>query len=201
MATQTKNKKNSETTNKVATLKEDKEKENMQKEIAQLKEQLQALLDKNTQEKEAPTKRERKGIKIVNLTRGALQLKGSRIHRFEKQFDSRVFSEGEVRQIYNNMPQTLAEGYAYIVDNNMVEELELEDAYNNLIDADTLKILLKKNVEDVVEIYKNANEVQQKTIVGMIEDQKLSGKPVDANILIELGKICGKNFLEIEPLE
>lgn len=201
MATQTKNKKNSETTNKVATLKEDKEKENMQKEIAQLKEQLQALLDKNTQEKEAPTKRERKGIKIVNLTRGALQLKGSRIHRFEKQFDSRVFSEGEVRQIYNNMPQTLAEGYAYIVDNNMVEELELEDAYNNLIDADTLKILLKKNAEDVVEIYKNANEVQQKTIVGMIEDQKLSGKPVDANILIELGNICGKNFLEIEPLE
>ena len=201
MATQTKNKKNSETTNEVATLKEDKEKENIQKEIAQLKEQLQALLDKNTQEKEAPTKRERKGIKIVNLTRGALQLKGSRIHRCEKQFDSRVFSEGEVRQIYNNMPQTLAEGYAYIVDNNMVEELELEDAYKNLIDADTLKILLKKNAEDVVEIYKNANEVQQKTIVGMIEDQKLSGKPVDANILIELGNICGKNFLDIEPLE
>ena len=56
MATQTKNKKNSETTNKVTTLKEDKEKENMQKEIAQLKEQLQALLDKNTQEKEAPFK-------------------------------------------------------------------------------------------------------------------------------------------------
>lgn len=201
MATQTKNKKNSETTSKVTTLKEDKEKENMQKEIAQLKEQLQALLDKNTQEKETPIKKERKGIKIVNLTRGALQLKGSRIHRFEKQFDSRVFSEGEVRQIYNNMPQTLAEGYAYIVDNNMVEELELEDAYNNLIDADTLKILLKKNAEDVVEIYKNANEVQQKTIIGMIEDQKLSGKPVDANILIELGNICGKNFLEIEPLE
>ena len=36
------------------------------------------------------------------------------------------------------------EGNVYIADNDMVEELELTDAYSSLIDANTLKILLNK---------------------------------------------------------
>lgn len=180
----------------------DKEKQELEKKLADLEKKFQELLasqsNQSTQVIQQP--KAKKNIKVISLTRGALYLRGSRIHKFDKQFDSRVFTESEIRLIYSNMPKTLAEGYVYIADADMVEELELGDAYSTLIDADTLKTLLKKNSEDVVEIYKNANKVQRDIIVGMIEDQKMAGKNLDANILLELGKLCGKNLMDIEPL-
>lgn len=180
----------------------DKEKEELKDKIAELEKKLEAVLSQNkvVENTNVGSTNSKKNVKIISLTRGEMYLRGSRIHKFEKQFDSRVFTEGEVRQIYANMPKTLAEGYVYIADNDMVEELELVDAYSNLLDADTLKNLLKKNPEDVIEIYKNANSVQKNTIIGMVEDQKLLGKRLDANILIELGDLCGKDLMNIEPL-
>lgn len=180
----------------------DKEKEELEKKLADLEKKFQELLASQGNQTVQPMQqpKTKKNIKMISLTRGALYLRGSRIHKFEKQFDSRVFTENEVRLIYSNMPMTLTEGYVYIADADMVEELELTDAYSSLLDANTLKNLLKKNSEDVVEIYKNANKVQKDIIIGMIEDQKLLGNNLDANIIIELGKLCGKNLMNIEPL-
>lgn len=180
----------------------DKEKEELKSKLADLEKKLADLLAQQSSQpvQTIVQQKPKRNIKLISLTRGALYLRGSRIHKFDKQFDSRVFTEGEVRLIYSNMPKTLAEGYVYIADNDMVEELELTDAYSILLDDNALKNLLKKNPNDVVEIYKNANKVQQDIIIGMIEDQKLAGKNLDANILIELGKLCGKNLMNIEPL-
>lgn len=181
----------------------DEEKEELKNKLKELEEKLAKLSEQSTSASNNISANQiisKRNIKIVNLTRGEMYLRGSRIHKFDKQFDSRVFTEGEVRQIYANMPKTLTEGYVYIVDKNMVEELELTDAYSSLLDAKTLKMLLEKNPSEVVEIYKNANEVQKNTIIGMIEDKKLSGDYVDANVVIELGKLCGKDLMKIEPL-
>lgn len=177
----------------------DVEKEQLKNQLEELEKRFAELLAKQSATTVIEQK-PKKNVKIISLTRGKMYLKGSRMHKFEKQFDARVFTEGEVRQIYANMPKTLTEGYVYIADREMVEELDLTDAYSTLLDADMLKNLLKKNPADVVEIYKNANNVQKHTIIGMIEDQKLLGKHLDANILIELGKICGKDLMNIEPL-
>lgn len=204
MATQKKETKTTNTKTKTedTSVTIDKEKEELKQKIEELQKAIEVLTKANQDKdkKESTPVKSKKGIKIINLTRGEMYLRGSRIHKFDKQFDSRVFTEGEVRQIYINMPQTLAEGYVYIADNDMVEELELTDAYSSLIDANTLKILLNKNADDIIEIYKNANDIQKATIIGMIEDKKLAGNKIDANVLISLGKLCGKNLLEIEPL-
>ena len=61
--------------------------------------------------------------------------------------------------------------------------------------------LLEKNPKEVIEIYKNANDYQKNIIVGMIEDAKMRGYYVDANIVIEIGKLCGKELMDIEPLK
>ena len=140
----------------------DEEKEELKNKLKELEEKLAKLSEQSTSASNNISANQiisKRNIKIVNLTRGEMYLRGSRIHKFDKQFDSRVFTEGEVRQIYANMPKTLTEGYVYIVDKNMVEELELTDAYSSLLDAKTLKMLLEKNPSEVVEIYKNANEV------------------------------------------
>lgn len=192
----------SKKTTKTEDVKIDKEKEELKNKLAELEKKFAELVAKQDNQviENSEQPKAKKNIKIINLTRGEMYLRGSRIHKFDKQFDSRVFTESEVRQIYANMPKTLADGWVYIADKDMVDELELTDAYSTLLDEKTLKMLLEKNPKEVIEIYKNANDFQKNIIVGMIEEAKMHGHYVDANIVIEIGRLCGKELMDIEPL-
>lgn len=189
----------------------DKEKEllkeklaSQEKEMSDLKAQMEMLLKSlsNKEEKnESKTKNNKKTIKFINMTTGGFTIRGTRLYHLDKQFDFQVFSESEARVIVNNMPNSIANGQLYIADHNFVEECELDYIYENLIDDKTLKSLLNKNSEDVCEIYKNASDPQKKIIVDMIMEKQINEEKVDANVLVDLGKLCGIDFMKIEPLE
>ena len=201
--TNTKNNKSKESKNIPVV---DKEKEDLKEVIHAQELKMKELQDKldllvsasiNSMPKE---RKEKKNIKIINLTTGGFTLKGSRLYHLEKQFDYRLFSENEAKIIVNNMPQSISNGFIYIADSDFVQECELEDVYDSLLSDEQLKNLLNKNYSDVCEIYKNASDHQKKIIIDMIVDKKLNDQKIDANILMELGKICGKDLLDIEPL-
>lgn len=189
----------------------DKEKEllkeklaSQEKEMSDLKAQMEMLLKSlsNKEEKENnKTKNNKKTIKFINMTTGGFTIRGTRLYHLDKQFDFQVFSESEARVIVNNMPNSIANGQLYIADHNFVEECELDYIYENLIDDKTLKDLLNKSSEDVCEIYKNASDSQKKIIVDMITEKQINEEKIDANVLVDLGKLCGIDFMKIEPLE
>lgn len=189
----------------------DKEKEllkeklaSQEKEMSDLKAQMEMLLKSlsNKEEKENnKTKNNKKTIKFINMTTGGFTIRGTRLYHLDKQFDFQVFSESEARVIVNNMPNSIANGQLYIADHNFVEECELDYIYESLIDDKTLKDLLNKNSEDVCEIYKNASDFQKRIIVDMITEKQINEEKVDANVLVDLGKLCGIDFMKIEPLE
>ena len=95
----------------------------------------------------------------------------------------------------------LQEGIFYIADNDFVEENDLEDAYQTILDDRQLKTILSKNAKDVVDIYQNAPDAQKKIIDSMIVYGRLMGLEIDANILMELGKISGIDYFGIEKVE
>lgn len=189
----------------------DKEKEllkeklaSQEKEMSDLKAQMEMLLKSlsNKEEKENnKTKNNKKTIKFINMTTGGFTIRGTRLYHLDKQFDFQVFSESEARVIVNNMPNSIANGQLYIADHNFVEECELDYIYESLIDDKTLKDLLNKSSEDVCEIYKNASDSQKKIIVDMITEKQINEEKIDANVLVDLGKLCGIDFMKIEPLE
>ena len=175
-----------------------------EKEMSDLKAQMEMLLKSlsNKEEKDNnKTKNNKKTIKFINMTTGGFTIRGTRLYHLDKQFDFQVFSESEARVIVNNMPNSIANGQLYIADHNFVEECELDYIYESLIDDKTLKDLLNKNSEDVCEIYKNASDFQKKIIVDMIMEKQINEEKVDANVLVDLGKLCGIDFMKIEPLE
>jgi len=175
-----------------------------EKEMSDLKAQMEMLLKSlsNKEEKnESKTKNNKKTIKFINMTTGGFTIRGTRLYHLDKQFDFQVFSESEARVIVNNMPNSIANGQLYIADHNFVEECELDYIYESLIDDKTLKNLLNKNSEDVCEIYKNASDSQKKIIVDMITEKQINEEKIDANVLVDLGKLCGIDFMKIEPLE
>lgn len=146
------------------------------------------------------SKKEEKYITFVNMTKGKFVLKGSSYYTIDEQFGIRRFIEREARMIVNNMPQSVRDGKVYILDADFVKDCELEDAYADLLSNKQMKELLTKEPSYVAEVYKNANKAQKQIIVDMIENKKLNGEDVDANILLQIGQLSGKNLIEIAPI-
>lgn len=140
-----------------------------------------------------------RNIKFINLASGGLTLKGNRFYHMDKQFDSRMIPESEARAIVNNMPNTMVSGVVYIADADFVREVELDGAYAEMLSDEQVKSLLHKSAAEVCDIYRNASDTQKRIIVDMVSDRRLEGLPVDANIVVELGKLCGKDLMGIEP--
>ena len=212
MATSTKNKTEKIIKKEIDAEIVDKEKELLkekialqEKEMADLKAQMELLLkslsNKEEKKEDNTAKNNKKTIKFINMTTGGFTIRGTRLYHLDKQFDYQVFSESEARIIVNNMPNSVANGQLYIADHDFIEECELDYVYENLIDDKTLKNLLSKNSEDICEIYRNASEFQKKIIVDMVIEKQINEEKVDANILVDLGKLCGIDFMKIEPLE
>ena len=174
-------------------------------EIAELKAQIALLMKAQKASTQTvavePTPKKKKSITIINLFAGGLTVKGNSYYHFDKQFDKRAFSEAEATAIVNNMPNAAREGIFYITDAQFVEDNDLSDAYENMIDDVKMKTILSLDANSVLVLYKNASEAQKTIIENMIVNGRLNGESLDANVLVELGKITGKNYREIDTMD
>ena len=174
-------------------------------EIAELKAQIALLMKAQKASTQTTTvestPKKKKNITIINLFADGLTVKGNSYYHFDKQFDKRAFSEAEATAIVNNMPNAAREGIFYITDAQFVEDNDLSDAYENMIDDVKMKTILSLDANSVLVLYKNASEAQKTIIENMIVNGRLNGEALDANVLVELGKITGKNYMEIDTMD
>lgn len=142
-----------------------------------------------------------KQIVFINMTAGGLNLKGTRMYHIDNQFGTRSVQESEARVIVANMPNTIASGYVYIPDNEFLESCNMGGVYDGMLNDEQMKTLLNQDANYVCDVFENATDSQKRIIIDMVSDRQLNGKPVDANILVRLGKLTGVDFLDIEPLD
>lgn len=166
--------------------------------MAQIKVMMQAQAATNPINIEEKATR---GIKFISLVPGGLTLKGNRMYHIDKQFGYKMIPESEARAILSNMPNTIASGMVYIADKEFVNKNDLSGVYEEILSDKQLKELLQQNANDVCEIYKQASMAQREIIVDMVVNRKLNGLPIDANIVVEIGKLCGKDLMSITPEE
>ncbi len=166
--------------------------------MAQIKVMMQAQAATNPVNLEEKATR---GIKFISLVPGGLTLKGNRMYHIDKQFGYKMIPESEARAILSNMPNTIASGMVYIADKDFVNKNDLSGVYEEILSDKQLKELLQQNANDVCEIYKQASMAQREIIVDMVVNRKLNGMPIDANIVVEIGKLCGKDLMSITPEE
>ena len=186
------------------TIAVDAEKEELRRQVAEQQKQMEELMAEMVSNKGNATEKpinEKRNITFINMVNGGMNLKGTRYYHIDKQFGSKVVTDSEARVILSNMPNAIQSGLVYINDVNFIKENGLEDYYNGLINDKTLKTLLDKDCDEVVEVYNGANAEQKKIILDMVVSRRLNGEKIDANIVVELGKLCGKNFMDYEPLE
>ena len=142
-----------------------------------------------------------KQIVFINMTSGGLNLKGTRMYHIDNQFGAKSVQESEARVIVANMPNTIADGYVYIPDNEFLESCNMGGVYDGMLNDERMKTLLNQDANYVCDVFENATDSQKRIIIDMVSDRQLNGNPVDANILVRLGKLAGVDFLDIEPLD
>lgn len=206
MATNIKKTAATTTSTPVAKKEEVKEvKDNLSQENELLKKQMEAMqaqmeflvkqVAMNTNATNTTNQKPERNIEFINMVPGTLVLRGNQIWKIEGQFNSRSFLEREARIIANNMQNTIRSGYVYIADYDFIQENELTEVYDIMLSDKQLKDLLNKNFKEVVEIYKTVPKAQQDIIVRMIKERKEAGVQIDANILIQIGELCGQDLL------
>ena len=174
------------------------ENEHLKKQMEAMQAQMELLVKQmamNTNTTNTTNQKPERNIEFINMVPGTLVLKGNQIWRIEGQFNSRSFLEREARIIVNNMQNTIRSGYVYIADYDFIKENELTEVYDTMLSDQQLKDLLNKNFKEVVEIYKTVPKAQQDIIVRMIKERKEAGVQIDANILIQIGELCGQDLL------
>ena len=170
----------------------------MEEMMAQMQVLMQAQSNSTTSTKPVNSNKQ---IVFINMTSGGLNLKGTRMYHIDNQFGTKSVQESEARVIVANMPNTIAEGYVYIPDNEFLESCNMGGVYDGMLNDEQMKTLLNQDANYVCDVFENATDSQKRIIIDMVSDRQLNGNSGEANILIRLGKLAGVNFLDIEPLE
>ena len=200
--------KKSETAEK--TTKNTKAVDNTQEQLKALQEQLAQLMAENKalKEKEVEVSEDEEitadtDIMVISQTVGSLAISTEgngigTVYRFEKFGDVQDIPFGDLRDIVKNKPKFAKEGAYFICNPQAVKKLRLGNDYKNLIDNSTFLNLFDKDADTIVALYKSAPSMQQKQVVSLIEDRLAKKLEVDGNVLIKIGKLCGKDFLITE---
>lgn len=166
----------------------------MQEIMAQMKMMGEMMMTANVGARSSEKKNDRP-VRFVNLFPGTLVLKGSTIWKIEGQFNYRDFMETEAAIIVSNMGEMIRAGSCWIADAEFVETHNLTEVYKYLLSDETLKNLFNKDAKYVIESYKMANDNQKQIILDMIGEKIDSGEEVDANILLTIGKLSGRDLI------
>lgn len=205
-------KKTETTVKKAETNKDDmllalsKQIEEMNKKLLELSEENKALKENVTKETQIEELNSDTEIPVVSMCVGRLVLSTlgnglGNIYRFEKFGEIQDIPFGDLKEIVKNKPYFAKEGAFYIANEEAVKKLRLTRDYEHIISNKMFETLLNQNAEVVVEAYKTAPDLQKSQVVSLIEDKLASGADIDGNILIKIGKLCGKSFIKNEDEE
>ncbi len=117
------------------------------------------------------------------------------VYNFEQFGEIQDIPFDDLKDIVKNNIGFAREGLFYIANEQAVKKLRLNRFYDNLIDDKTFQNLFNMDSKTIIGIYKTASKLQQEQIVSLIEDRLDKKIEVDGNVLIQIGKLCGKDFL------
>ena len=178
--------------------------EEMQKQLAELKAENESLKEENIDNiKEEEEEEELNGdteITVISQTLGSLAISTEgngvgNVYRFSHFGEAQDIPFSDLKDIVKNKRRFATEGAYYIANKQAVKKLRLTKDYEKIINEKLFEHILDENSSVIVKAYENAPKMQQEQIVGMIEDRLAQNKDIDGNVLVKIGKLCGKNFL------
>lgn len=123
------------------------------------------------------------------------------IYQFDDFGEIQDIPFGDLRSIVKNNKGFVKQGLFYIANESAVKQLRLKSLYTKLLSNEDVLHLLDKDNKTIIDLYKLATVEQQKSIIDMISMAVKDGKKIDTTVLVELGKLSGKELIKLEPEE
>lgn len=211
---------NTTTEEKVAKTTENKtvdnsaEMDSIKKENAELKSQLQSILEKlsslETQKEDTITNTESdiiddtdnykeinplKPIKVVSLTDGGVSLRtnatgSGKTFRFDKFGHSISITYSDLQDVIATDRTFIEDGSVYICDADVVRNNYLDDCYSKFLTVEKITNILSFSKSDIVDMVSNTTETIQETIISLIVKKINNNEYVDMNKVDAIGKSC-----------
>lgn len=180
--------------------------EEMQNQLAQLKAENESFKNKQVEDTDKEDEEDITAdtdIPVISQTVGKLVLSTDgngigTIYRFDGFGEVHDIPFADLKDIVKNKPRFAKEGAYYISNAQAVKKLRLTKEYEHIVDSKLFEHILDEKSDVVINTYKNAPKLQQEQIVSMIEEKINRGQDVDGNVLVKIGKLCGKDFLRVE---
>jgi len=141
-------------------------------------------------------------IKVVSLYPGWLNL-STKASGKGKAFLFKSFGETK-RILYSDLVEILEvyrhfleKGYFYIMNRNVIRKNGLDDVCKSVLTHQNIEmILMGKNDDNIVSLFKSANESQREVITDMLISKMLANEEVDLNLIDKLTRISGIKIIE-----
>ena len=196
--------KGTKTTTKSVSVKELEEK--IAKQQSQI-EELIALLQNNNNAKTVTVNNDDIGadeeILVVSLTPNKLNLIGNGgvvLFSFENMYEEQYIDYASLKEIVRLNRDMAKNGRFYILDERAVSKLRLKNNYKHVLSPEQLQRILSTNVDNAIELYKLANDIQKNTIIELVKQYKFQGNHIDYNLLKELSELSHVDLMNIEDV-
>ena len=178
--------------------------EEMQKQLAELKAENNSLKTKQVEDIKDDEEEINGDTEVVVISQfmGKLVISTEgngigTVYRFEEFGDIQDIPFSDLKEIVKNKPNFAKEGLFYIANDKAVKKLRLTKEYEHIINNDLFAHLLDEKSDVIIKAYKDAPKLQQEQIVAMIDERLANNKEVDGNVLVKIGKLCGRDFLRV----
>lgn len=178
--------------------------EEMQKQLAELKAENDSLKTKQVEDIKDDEEEINGDTEVVVISQfmGKLVISTEgngigTVYRFEEFGDIQDIPFSDLKEIVKNKPNFAKEGLFYIANDKAVKKLRLTKEYEHIINNDLFAHLLDEKSDVIIKAYKDAPKLQQEQIVAMIDERLANNKEVDGNVLVKIGKLCGRDFLRV----
>lgn len=199
------------------------EMDSLKKENAELKSQLQSILEKlslleiKNEENIAEAVSEEtvdvdnykeinplKPIKVVSLTDGGVSLRtnatgSGKTFRFDKFGHSISITYSDLQDVIATDRTFIEDGSVYICDADVVRNNYLDDCYSKFLTVEKITNILSFGKSDIIDMVSNTTETIQETIISLIVKKINNNEYVDMNKVDAIGKSC-KNPCDIPTL-
>lgn len=179
--------------------------EEMQKQLADLKAENESLKTKQVEDRTEDEEEINGDTEVVVISQfmGKLVISTEgngigTVYRFEEFGDVQDIPFSDLKEIVKNKPNFAKEGLFYIANDKAVKKLRLTKEYEHIINNDLFVHLLDEKSDVIIKAYKDAPKLQQEQIIAMIDERLAANKDVDGNVLVKIGKLCGKDFLRVD---
>lgn len=190
------------------------ENNNLEKENAELREQLSAMMDiikelqsKQNGEKTVTLQDEfRRRVTITSISTGGVNLRtnttgSAKPFRLERFGQTIPIIYEDLMDCINTDRWIFEEGFVYINDEQAIKEQYLEDAYKRFLTADKIKNILTFDDDKIAEMVANSTPEIQETIIKLVCDKINKGESINLNKVKVIGDSCNPPVKILEIAE